>query len=212
MDKEVDRFSQAILNGKPTALKMAKTLLTTPTLIYTGEYDGFLRLPFAVPLEVENHQMSGMAEVSESLVIAATKKINVSDNVAPGSWTWELNGYIPGIAGLEPTNLFTPFVTLHTELLKAAFKNGYVMIYKDIDAQIYRRVVIKSLTISEKSDCKNKKPFSMSLKEINVVDDVTSMLSGALSSALPGVGTSLGSTISLGCTAAAMSTVGALAL
>ena len=203
----VDTFSQAILNGKPSALKMAKTLLTTPTLIYTGQYDGFLQLPFSVPLEVETHQLEGTAEVSESLVIAKNKKTFVSDNVAPGSWTWSLSGYIPGLSGVEITNFFTPFVTLHTELLKTAFKRGYVMIFKDIDAQIYRRVVIKSLKISEKSECKNKKPFMMTLKEINVMDDILSTITETASKAIPGIGSSLGSAISFGVSTTAVGTV-----
>lgn len=197
---DFDKFSQSIINGKASALKMAKTMLTTPTLVYTGEYDKGVTAPFAIPLEVETHQQEGAAEVSESLVIAKNQKITVADNVAPGSWSWQLSGYIPGISALEPTNFFTPFVTLFTELLKTAFKRGYVMIYKDIDAKIYRRVVIKSLSISEKSDCRNKKPFSMMLKEINVMDDILASATEAASKAIPGIGSSLGSAISLGCT------------
>ena len=207
-----DKFSQSILNGKGSALKMAKTLLTTPTLIYTGEYNkSVIQAPFAVPLEVESHQQEGTAEVSESLVIAKNQKLNITDNISPGSWSWQLSGYIPGIASLEPTNYFTPFVTLFTELLKTAFKRGYVMIYKDIDAKIYRRVVIKSLTISEKADCKNKMPFNMSLKEINVMDDVLASATESASKAIPGLGSSLGSAISLGCTLATTMSVSAVA-
>lgn len=208
---DFDKFSQSIVNGEGSALQMAKTLLTTPTLIYTGEYEtGAFQLPFAVPLEVETHQQTVSAEVSESLVIAKTKKVSVADNVAPGSWTWELSGYIPGLSALEPTNFFTPFVTLHTMLLKNAAKNGYVMIFKDIDANIYRRVVIKSLSVTKQADCANKRPFRMTLKEINVMEDIAASLTQASSSATAAIGSALGGSLSFGSTAVTLAATEAL--
>lgn len=207
---DFDKFSQSIVNGKGSALQMAKTLLSTPTLIYTGQYEkGNFQLPFAVPLEVETHQQTISAEVSESLVIASTKKVQVADNVAPGSWTWELSGYIPGMAALEPTNHFTPFVTLNTMLLKKAATSGYVMIFKDIDAHIYKRVVIKSLSVSKQPDCANKRPFRMTLKEINVMENTLASETEAGASALSQIGSALGGPLAMGSTAVTLG-VGAL--
>lgn len=192
-------FRLAIKQGNPGALKLAKTLLTTPTLINMGQAAETAQgMPFAIPLETEEHSQTGTAQVSESLVITKTQKVNVSDNIAPGAWTWNLSGYIPGIAALEPSNYFTPFVTLFTKLLQNAYKKGYVLIFKDIDATIYKRVVIQSLTVRTQADCKNKTPFRMVLKEINVMDLQAIEKSESETSALPDLGSALGLASSAG--------------
>ena len=209
----MDGLSQLVINGNPTALNLVKTLLDSPMLINPSiTKDGLSQgAPFAIPLETETHQQTGNAEVSESLVITAEGKRNVADNVAPGSWTWNLSGYIPGNAALEITNLYTPFVALNSYLIRNAFQKGYVLIYKDIDAQIYRRVVIKSLTISTKADCRNKTPFSMVLKEINVMDDFEADTTSAGKAALPKAGSINGYTAAAGTVIAAKVGVDAIA-
>ena len=205
----MDGLSQLIVNGNPTALNLVKTLLDAPMLINPSiTKDGLSQgAPFAIPLETETHQQTGNAEVSESLLITAGGKKNVADNVAPGSWTWNLTGYIPGNAALEPTNLYTPFVALNSWLIRNAYQQGYVLIYKDIDAQIYRRVVIKSLTINTKSDCRNKTPFSMTLKEINVMDDFLSNMTQSAKAAQPKSGSNIGYTAAVGTVVATKATV-----
>ena len=205
----MDGLSQLIVNGNPTALNLVKTLLDAPMLVNPSiTKDGLSQgAPFAIPLETETHQQTGNAEVSESLLITAGGKKNVADNVAPGAWTWNLTGYIPGNAALEPTNLYTPFVALNSWLIRNAYQQGYVLIYKDIDAQIYRRVVIKSLTINTKSDCRNKTPFSMTLKEINVMDDFLSNMTQSGKAAQPASGSKIGYTAAVGTVVAAKTTV-----
>lgn len=209
----MDGLSQLVVNGNSTALNLVKTLLDSPMLINPSiTKDGLSQgAPFAIPLETETHQQTGNAEVSESLVITAEGKRNVADNVAPGAWTWNLSGYIPGNDALEITNLYTPFVALNSWLIRNAFQNGYVLIYKDIDAQIYRRVVIKSLTISTKADCRNKTPFSMTLKEINVIDDFMADATKSEKAAQPKAGSITGYTAVAGTVIASKLTVDAIA-
>ena len=193
-------LKQAVISGSSAALEMVKTLLNTPTLIFTGKIGGQSGFPYAVQLQTETHKMSGSASVSESLVIAANSKKYVTDNVAPGAWTWTLSGYIPGNDLFEKTCLFTPFVTFHTELIKNWYKNGYILTYKDIDCQLYQRVVIQSLDIDTQATVKNKTPFSMVLKEINVFEeDKEESFVDKLT------GGSLGSTMALGAVMAAAS-------
>lgn len=207
----MDKFSIALTQGSSGALKLAKTLLTTPTLINQGRIaKGDQGMPFAIPLETEEHSQTGTAQVSESLIITKTQKVNVSDNIAPGAWTWSLSGYIPGIAALEPSNYFTPFVTLFTKLLQNAFKKGYILVFKDVDATIYKRVVIQSLTVRTQADCKNKTPFSMTLKELNVMDLQTVERTEAQTSAMADLGSALGFSSMAGLTIATSAGIGAL--
>jgi hypothetical protein len=105
-------------------------------------------------------------------VMGAAAKSYISDNVAPGAYTWHLEGYIPGNQLLEPSNLFTPIVRMNVNNLRNAFKAGTILTFKDGDNHIYPNVVIQSLDIDTRPDCRNKQPFSMVLKEINVLDSV----------------------------------------
>lgn len=201
----MDKLSQLVVNGNPTALSLVKTLLNAPMLINLGiTKEGFMQGdPFAIPLETQSHQQTGSADVSESLVITASGKKNIADNVAPKSWTWNFTGYIPGNAALEHTNLYTPFVALNSWLIRNAFQKGYILIFKDIDAQLYRRVVIQSLTIKTEADCRNKTPFAMTLKEINVMDDLYSQMSESAQAAIPKSGSAIGYALAQGTTLAA---------
>lgn len=167
----MDGLSIKLTEGSKAALQLVKTTITTPTLINTDVRQGPL---YAIALAAESYQKSCSAEVSESLVITQDTKKTIADNVAPGSKSWSMSGYIPGNKALEPTNYFTPLVRLNTDILWSWFESGAVLIFKDSNAQIYEHVVIKELTTSEQKDCANAVPFSMTLKEINVMD--TSLL------------------------------------
>ena len=163
----MDAFAQKIIDGSKTALKMAETLVSTPMLINIDLKQG---AKYAIPLLCETNQKSASAEVSESLVISSDAKKNITDNVAPGSKSWRLSGYIPGIRELEPTNKFQPFVQLHTDILWSWFDHGAVLVYKDGNAQIHKQVVIKELQTSQQKDSLNATPFSLTLKEINTME------------------------------------------
>ena len=195
-------MGEAVVNGNPTARALVNTLTTTPTLINPGfsVYPNQSKFPFAIPLETETHKQTGSAQVSESLVITKTNKRNMADNVAPGAWQWTLSGYIPGFAGLEKTNLFTPFVKFNTNLLKFAFKNAYLLIFKDIDCQIYQNVVIKNLDISSQADCRNKTPFSMTLIQLDALDDIVTEIGLAGQTSQPAIGTLAGKAAQFGAT------------
>ncbi len=202
----MDGLSLKITNGNRKALALAKTLATTPTLINTDIKQGAV---YAIPLDVETNQKSATAEVSESLVISTDTKKYVSDNIAPGSKSWRLSGYIRGIPRLEPTNFFQPFVQLHTDILWNWFTRGAVLTFKDGNAQIYQNVVIKDLQTAQQKDSANATPFTITLKEINVlgtspleVEDSDTLDIGKLIKSRPVIGSAIGATVSLGVTAA----------
>ena len=71
----MDGLSLAITNGNNAALSLAKTLLTTPTLINIDIKQGAL---YAIPLEVETNQKHAAADVSESLIITSNAKENIT--------------------------------------------------------------------------------------------------------------------------------------
>ncbi len=202
----MDGLTLKITNGNRKAIALAKTLVTTPTLINTDIRQGAV---YALPLKVETNQQSASAEVSESLVISIDTKKNVSDNVAPGSINYHLTGYIKGIPQLEPSNYFQPFVQLHTKMLWNWFKHGAVLVYKDGNAEIHKQVVIKDLQTAQQKDSANGTPFTMVLKEINVmstsaVENAAESINDAnkLKLSSPTVGSALGLEATLGMTSA----------
>ncbi len=205
-EKTMDGLSLKITEGNKKALSLAKTLVTTPTLINTEPKQGAI---YAIPLDVETNQKSATAEVSDSLVISTDAKSYITDNVAPGSKTWRLSGYIKGIPRLEPTNYFQPFVQLHTDILWSWFSHGAVLTFRDGNAQIYPRVVIKDIQTSQQKDSANACPFTMTLKEINVMETSTADLpdtatgsANKIVKSLPAIGSKIGSALSMGMTAA----------
>lgn len=199
----MDGLTLKITSGNRKALALAKTLVTTPTLINTKISQGAI---YAIPLDVETNQKRAAAEVSESLVIGTNAKEYISDNVAPGSISWQLSGYIKGMPRLEPTNYYQPFVRLHTDILWNWFNNGAMLTFKDGDSQLYLNVVIKDLQTAQQKDSANAVPFTMTLKAINVMEEgPMSTMEKALTTykkAAPIVGTGLGFPLYLGVTAA----------
>lgn len=202
----MDGLTLKITTGNRKALALAKTLVTTPTLINVDIRQGAI---YAIPLEVETNQKSAAAEVSEKLVISTDAKKYISDNVAPGSRSWRLSGYLKGIPRLEPTNYFQPFVQLHADILWNWFMRGAVLTFKDGNAQIYPRVVIKDLQTAQQKDSANAMPFSLTLKEINIMQTTTADLPAdatgdpnKIAKSIPVIGSSLGAPLTLGMTAA----------
>lgn len=165
-------LKRAILNGNADALEMVKSLLDNPMLVC-------LNPPFAISLEVESHEKQGEAEVSQFPVIVQGKqqKQYLADNIAPMPLSWTMSGYIPGNSGIETRNIFTPIVQLNTDFLWQAYKRGSRIIFKDLDQHLYMNCAISAFSTSWRSDCKNKRPFSMTLCEIVEIDAATSVLS-----------------------------------
>ena len=202
----MDGLTLKITNGNRKALALAKTFVTTPTLINTDIRQGAL---YAIPLEVETNQKEAAAEVSESLVISTDAKKYITDNVAPGAKSFQLSGYIKGIPLLEPTNYFKPFVKLQEDILWGWFECGAVLVYYDGNSRIHKKVVIKHLKTAQQKDCANAVPFTITLKEINVMElsiaDLPDMVSGdpnKLKVSIPFIGSALGAPLTLGMTAA----------
>lgn len=202
----MDGLSLKITTGNRKALALAKTLVTTPTLINTDIRQGAV---YAIPLDVESNQKSASAEVSESLVISTDTKKYITDNVAPGARSWRLSGYIKGNPRLEPTNYFQPFVKLYTDILWNWFMHGAVLTFRDGNSQIYQKVVIKDLQTAQQKDSANANPFTITLKEINVIEtsiaDLPDTDSGdptRLAKSIPAIGSKIGKSLALGMSAA----------
>lgn len=199
-----ENITQKLLAGNYAALDTVRTLVATPSLINPGfgYYTGQSTVPFVIPLATETHRQSLSAEVSESLIICKDQKKNVTDNIAPGTWSWTLSGYIPGSALLEQTNYWTPILRLRTDLLKTAAEKGYMFTFKDIDNTVYKRCVIQQLDIETQKDSRNATPFSMTLKQINVMDDNESFGSESLMAAIAEAGGENGLVVAAGTTIA----------
>ena len=202
----MDALTLKIIEGDRAAIMLARTCITTPTLINTDIRQGAL---YALPLMCETNQRAAAAEVSESLIISTNAKENISDNVAPGSPSWDLSGYIQGIKSLEPTSFFMPLMQQRHDILWNWFNHGAVLTFKDGNAQIFKRVVIKNLKTSQQKDAANGIPFSLTLKELNVMetslldiaDDITENINKAKKS-IPEIGSWLGLPLTLGGTVA----------
>lgn len=157
-------LNQAVIRKYPEAVKMARSLIDNPAIIIP-DYLWF------ISLEVETYEKSGSAEVSQKPVIVPgkTTKEYLNDNVAPEPLEWSISGYIPGNNALEIVNYYTPFVRLNTEHLWNAFKNGAIIRFKDMDQHYYNSCVIQNFSTRYEKDCVGKTPFSMSIKEIKVI-------------------------------------------
>ena len=190
-------ISKAIISGSAAALEAALSFLSLPRLTC-------LVPPWTIALETENARQHGEARVAENVLISSlpeyASKAYVSDNVAPGPWSWHLDGFIPGNVLAEPTNLYTPIVRMNVNNIRNAFKRGSILQFKDGDNHIYENVVIQSLDIDTKADCRNKVPFAMVLKEINILDSIGGDIVAAASTIE--AGTAGGEATKVGSTAA----------
>lgn len=199
---QLSGITKAIIQGNLLAIRLAKSCIATPVLINTDLEQG---AKYAIPLMCETNQKSCAAEVSESLIIGPDSKKNVTDNVAPGSKSWHLTGYIQGAPGVEITNFYMPMLRYNVKTLWSWFEHGAVLMYKDGDSNIYDRVVIKDLQTSQQKDSVNAVPFSLTLKEINVmetsplnVDSGITIEPGAAAKNMPVTGSAGGNVMNYG--------------
>ncbi len=175
-----DSLYNLVISRDSKVLNMVKDLVTNPTLICT-------KPPFVISLEVEQYSKNGSAEVSQHPVIVPGTGVKqyLNDNVAPQPYTWDLSGYIPGNNIVEKTNLFTPLVEFNTDLLWMAYERGAILTYIDMNQKRYNNVVIESMSTQYQSECKNKRPFSMTLREIKVIKASIAELTEEEKNALP---------------------------
>ena len=173
-------LTRAIVRGLPSALNMAKSLLENPALVSSTP-------PWAISLEVESYSKHSSAEVSQRPVIVPGTGVKqyLNDNVAPAPCEWTLSGYIPGDDLIEQTCLFTPVVMANLQFLWLAYNLGTRLIYKDTDQRIYKECVISDLETNYTKDCKNKMPFTMTLREIKTIEASVAELTEAQKNALP---------------------------
>lgn len=161
----IKSLAAAVVQGEPTALNLAKTMLMNPTIVSTDP-------KWAISLEPETYDKSGTAEVSQHPVIVPGSGVKqfLNDNVAPSPLSWTISGYIPGNPVLEPVCIFTPVVRANTDFLWAAFKRGSRIIFKDMDQHPYENCVITNLKTSYVKDCANKMPVTITIQEIVSID------------------------------------------
>ena len=82
-----------------------------------------------------------------------------------------------------------------------------MFVFKDVDNTIYKRVVIQSLDIETQKDCKNATPFSMTLKQINVMSETEMAETGSVIASIAEAGSSLGTALTAGVTIATTAAV-----
>lgn len=187
-------LTRAVVRGIPSALQMVKSLIDNPMIVSTNP-------PWAISLEVESYSKRSSAEVSQRPVIVPGTGVKqyLNDNVAPSPLEWHLSGYIPGDDLIEQTCAFTPIVHGNTELLWVAYRLGSRIMFKDTDQVPYMNCVIADLETNYTKDCKNKMPFSMTLREINTIEASVANLTEAEKNALPsGEDESMGATSTSG--------------
>lgn len=166
------KITKSLISGSSSTLNLAKTLLSLPTII--GNEAPYI---FSIPLEVDSYRQYADADVAESVIISTETdaKKYIADNVAPRSWTWELSGYIPGLKELEQTNFFTPIVATNRLFLRKSFEKGLRLTFKDMDCKVWDNVVIQNIELSKNAECRNKQPFKMTLKKLDVLDSSLSL-------------------------------------
>ena len=173
-------LTRAVVRGVPSAINMAKSLIENPAIVSSTP-------PFSISLEVEDYGKHASAEVSQKPVIVPGTGVKqfLNDNVAPSPKEWTLSGYIPGDDLVEQTCLFTPIVRANVEFLWQAFDLGSRIIFKDQDQKIYKNCVIADLETRPNKECKNKMPFSMTIKEIKTIESTMTELTETEKNALP---------------------------
>lgn len=189
----MNEFTRKIITGNAQALMYAKSLLTDPML--TVKIGGVI---FPISLQVETSQQNGSASVSEQLVVTSEGKKFITDNVAPGPWSWTISGYISGAETIEPSSYFKPTVKFLSDIIKKAYKNGVPAIYKDLDCCLYDNVLIQDLTLETRKDCKDRRPFSMTLKQIEVLKTTEGVLTRLEALSTSSEGSKMGNTTDLG--------------
>ena len=195
-----DDFNSALIEGSLTVLDWVKTMLTNPALVSTDA-----RNPFYIPIICNGDTQRGDAQVSDRVIIGQgeltqQKKI-ISDNVAPGPWTWTYSGYLVGLPALEPTNLFTPIVRVQKILLQDAFKHGLILMLKDSDCMPYPAVAIQSISFRHDPECRNYQPIDITLKQLDIMTTAAG-ISSVESAASPAAGSADGMAAEAGVTAA----------
>jgi hypothetical protein len=173
-------LTRAVVRGVPSALNMAKSLLNNPAIVSQTP-------PWAISLEAESHSKRGSAEVSQRPVIVPGTGVKqfLNDNVATSPKEWHLSGYIPGDNLIEQTCLFTPIVRANVDFLWLAYELGSRIIFKDTDQRVYTNCVIAELETNYTKECKNKMPFSMTIREIKTIESSMAELTEAQKNALP---------------------------
>ncbi|MBO5921665.1 MAG: hypothetical protein J6Q48_04680 [Bacteroidaceae bacterium] len=173
-------LSTLVQLGVPEAVQLTKSLLTNPTIVSTDP-------PFAFSLEVETYDKQGQAEVSQRPVIVPGSGVKefLNDNVSPQPITWNLSGYIMGDPMTEKVCFFTPAVYFNVDMLWKAFQMGSRIMFKDMNQQPFPNCVIESLSTPFEKDCQNKRPFSMTIKEIKVIETSFADLTEVEKNAIP---------------------------
>lgn len=173
-------LSTLVQLGVPEAVQLTKSLLTNPMIVSTNP-------PFAFSLEVETYDKQGQAEVSQRPVIVPGSGVKeyLNDNVSPQPLTWNLSGYIMGDPSIEKVCFFTPVVEFNVAMLWKAYELGSRIMFKDMNQQPFLNCVIESLSTPYEKDCKNKRPFSMTIKEIKVIETSFADLTEVEKNAIP---------------------------
>ena len=110
------------------------------------------------------------AEVSRHVLIRSSDSElqNITDSVAPGPRTWEIEGYIGGLP-IELTSLYMPSLNLFTDLLQGILDSRIPTVLLDPFYRTINNVLISRFQYSKEPDSQNRVPVKLSLIEITVL-------------------------------------------
>jgi hypothetical protein len=143
------------------------------------------------------------AEVSRHVLIRSTDSElqSVTDSVAPGPRTWEIEGYVGGFP-IELTSLYMPSLNLYIDLLYALFSSRAPTTLLDPFYRNISNVLISHFEYSKDPLEQNRVAVKMSMVEITVltVESGTAQSLGQKGVVQPSDGGSYGSPAKLGST------------
>lgn len=172
-------IAQLIISGSSAALQIVQQYLSNPVVA-------------GVAIECDQYREVGDDDVSMQMIMNIDNgKEWVSDNIAPKPRAWEIKGYIfsqlniPGsddivipapfeVSALSP--LLQPTLRLAVNKLRAARLSRKPVKFKTKNNEEIVQVGIVSLTFESDPSVINKVPVSMTLREIPILNSLTSLV------------------------------------
>jgi hypothetical protein len=148
------------------------TLLASNASLAISLIKQFVASPMVggIAIQATRFDCTTEAEVSRHVLIRSSDSElqNITDSVAPGPRTWEIEGYIGGLP-MELTSLYMPSLTLMTDLLQGILDSRKPTVLLDPYYRTINNVLISRFNYSKAPEEQNKVPVKISLVEITVL-------------------------------------------
>jgi hypothetical protein len=179
-----------IASNSAAAIALVKQYVGNPTIGFNGVF---------VPIQCYRYVPRISAAVSKKILIDTTGKRQATDNVAPGTHEWHMEGYIGGLP-FELSSLFMPSIANFRDTLDNAFLSRLPLDFYDADQKAWTNanghpVLIEDLEFEKLHDTENRLTVRISLREINfltVTINTTTPQDPVTAAATPASGTSTG--------------------